>query len=250
MQNQSLHSPERFQDPLGEHMQAARAAHARHMNRFIAVADAYQGFYARLKPQGARGMSYLSGAEGIIGTTLRLRLFEGGPGFVASDGGQVAAVEGREAEKLTVLSEQGWIMRCVLANTTYSAQEKSFGGEFACIAYSPQLDEGAQKALEVFAGNITDRIAHASRPGLALTQEQFVRVIESGGAWFLTKDEPWPQLPQGTVFYRRRRTLNDRLVGAAIEGNRGCLIASWVGLVLVVAAILWAAWYFFLSTPS
>jgi hypothetical protein len=195
-------------------------------------------------------MSYLGGAEGVIGSTLRLRSLEDGVGFVAGDGERVAVVEGWEAAELAALLEQGWVIRCVLANTTYCAQEKSFAGEFACIAYSPQLDEGAQRALDAFADNLTGRIAHASRPGLALTQEQFVRVIESGGAWFLTKDEPVPQLPQGSVFYRRRRTFNDRLIGAAIEGNKGCLVASWLGLALVVAAVLWVAWSFFFSTRS
>jgi hypothetical protein len=247
MQNHALHNPERFQDPLGEHMQAAKAAHAQHMARFASVADVYQGFYASLRPQGARGASYLGGVEGIIGRALTLSLFEDGPGFIAEDGQQVATVEGQPAEKLCALLEQGWVIRCILASTTYHIEEKSFAGECACIAYSPQLDEVSQKALETFIDAITGRIAHAFRPSLALTQEQFVRVIESGGAWSLTKNEPEPTLPRGSVVYRRRRTLKDHLISVAIEGNKGCLVASWIGLGLIVAVALWAIWFFFFS---
>jgi hypothetical protein len=247
MQKQPPHNSGRFQDPLGDYMREVSAAHARRMNRLVSVVEVYQAFYARFEPRDKEGMDYLGGVEGIVGSALDLRTLEDGPGFVARDGRRVALLEGEPAEKLDALLERGWVIHCVLANTRYSAETKSFAGEFACIAYDPQLDEKAKGALEAFVEHTVDRIAHATRPGLALTQEQFTRVVESGGAWYLTKDEPWPELPRGSVFYRRRRTLSDRLVSMAIKGNKGCLVASWVATALVVAAILWAIWAVFLA---
>jgi hypothetical protein len=244
MQKLPTDDSERFQDPLGTHMRAVFDAHAKHMARFASVGEVYQGFYASFKPWDEEGTRYLAGAEGIIGSTLVLERFEEGVGFVTYDKRRLAVLDGAAATKLTTLLEQGWVVRCVLAYTVYSVEEKSFTGTFACIGYSPQLDEGIRASLDSFVNNITHRIANATHPGLGLTQEQFIRVIESKGAWFLTKEEPWPELPKGSVFYRRRRTFNDRLISAALEGNRGCAVASWVGIAIIVAAILWAIWFF------
>jgi hypothetical protein len=247
MQKRPLDDSERFQDPLGAHMRAVSTAHAKRMARFAHVEEVYQAFYASFKPWDEEGARYLAGAEGIIGSALELERFDEGVSFVTRDGRRLAVLDGEVAIKLTTLLKQGWVVRCVLAYTIYRAEEKSFTGTFACISYSPQLDEEIQASLDTFISNITHRIANATHPGLDLTQEQFIRVIESKGAWFLTKEEPWPELPKGAVFYRRRRTFNDRLISTALEGNRGCVVASWVGMVVIIAAILWAIWFFFLS---
>jgi hypothetical protein len=235
----------RFQDPLGAHMQDVSLAHKRYLERFPFVNDVYRGFYGRFTPQDAEGMRYLGGAWGVIGTELELGVFARGLGFVAYDGKQVALLDAPLAAKIEELRKQDWIIHCVLAFTIYCAEDQAFSGEFACLCYHSQLATEQKEALETFIGNITERINSASRPGLELTQEQFVRVIESGGAWFLTKDMPWPTLPKGSVFYRRRRTFSDRLVSAAVKGNKGCAIASWAGLAIVALALLWAIWFFF-----
>jgi hypothetical protein len=244
MQKRPLQDPGRFQDPLGAHAKAAAASHARHMQRYPPVADVYQAFYARFQPWGKDGMSYLGGAEGIIGSELKLEAFEEGLGFVARDGRRLATLDAEPAIRLTAVLDRGWVAHCILSSIVYCVEEKAFTGEFACICYSPQLDDDAKKALEAFTGSIVERIASATRPGLALTQEQFVRVVESRGAWFLTREEPWPELTRGSVFYRRRRTFADHLVSVALQGNKGCLVALWASMAVIVAGILWAAWFF------
>ncbi|MDR1082538.1 MAG: hypothetical protein LBL27_01550 [Coriobacteriales bacterium] len=239
------HLTERFQDPLGAYMQTVTTAHEQHMGRFAPVDEVYQGFYATFTPQSKDGMSYLGGVEGIIGNELELKLFDEGLGFVARDGRRVALLSEHTATRLMALMEQNWVIHIVLAYTSYSAEERSFTGGFACMCYSSELEEEAKSALEVFIRNIVERIASATRPGLTLTQEQFVRVIESKGAWFLTRDEPWPQLPEGSVYYRRRKTLSDRLVGVALKGNKGCLVLSWIVLAVLAGALVLAIWFFF-----
>jgi hypothetical protein len=245
MGKRPLHDSERFSDPLGDHMQAVLAAHEQRMGRATPVVGAYQGFYAGFRPQDKEGTDFLSGAEAIIGTEFRLRPSGDALGLVAYGGRQVAELDGVLSTRLAALLGQGWVVRCFLAYVIYNAEEKSFKGELACFCYHSQLDEGAKQALEVFIHNIVGRIASATHPRLALTQEQFVRVIESKGAWFLTKEDPWPELSKGSVFYRRRKTFNDRLIGAALKGNKGCLAASWIGTVLVVMAVLATVWFFF-----
>ncbi|MDR1183790.1 MAG: NAD(P)-dependent oxidoreductase [Coriobacteriales bacterium] len=235
----------RFQDPLGVHMQEMSLVRKRHLEQFPPVDDAYRGFYAHFTPQDADGMRYLGGAWGVVGAELELAVFAGGLGFVAPDGKQVALLDEPLVARLEELRKQDWVIHCILAFTVYRAEDQSLTGEFACMCYHSQLAEKQKKALETFINNITKRIDSAFRPGLELTQEQFVKVIESEGTWFLTKEVPWPSLPKGSVFYRRRRTLNDRLIAAAVKGNKGCIIASWVGIVVIVLALLWAIWFFF-----
>jgi hypothetical protein len=217
------------------------------MGSVASVTDVYEGFYGGFRPLGKEGDAFFGGAEGIVGTELGLGLSEEGLGLIAHDGRRVAMLDEAVGERLAALLQRGWRVHCILAFVAYNVEKKSFAGELACIGYDQRLDDKTQDALEVFVGNSTERIASASRPLLALTQEQFVRVVESGGAWFLTKEEPWPELPRGSVFYRRRRTLNDRLVGAALKGNTGCLVGSWIGAALVVVAVLAAAWLLFFS---
>ena len=245
MHKTSLHNSNRFQDPLGDYMKAALDAKRQHLERYPDVREVYQGFYARFYPLGKDGANFLSSAEGIIGSELDLRRVGSGLGFFAYDGRQISALEDTLANKLIVLADAGWTIRCLLAYTLFETEKKTFSAQFACFCLGPGLSEDHMKALENFIHNMTDRIASASHPGLGLSQEQFVKVLESGGEWFLAKDEPWPELPKGTVYYRRRRTFNDRLIGAALKGNKGCSIASWIAAVLIVAAIAFAIWHFF-----
>jgi hypothetical protein len=225
-------------------MQEASLAHRQRLERFALVNEVYEGFYAHFTPQDEEGMRYLGGSWAPVGMEFELAEHEGGLAVVTQDGHCVAPLERALAARIRAFWERDWVVHCILAFITYNAEEKAFTGEFACICYSPQLSEGERGALETFIGNITKRIAQASHPSLSLTQEQFVRVIESKGAWFLTKNLPWPELPRGTVFYRRRRTLSDRLVSAAVKGNKGCLFLSWTVIALVVLGLIWAVWFF------
>ena len=242
-----LHNPDRFQDPLGDYMKVARETRRQHLERYPDVREAYQGFYAGFYPLGKDGANFLSSAEGIIGSELDLRSVGSGLGFFSHDGRQISALDDALSDRLTALADAGWTIRCVLAYTLFETEKKIFSAQFACFCLGPGLSEEYRKALENFSRNMTERMASAFHPSLDLSQEQFSRVLESKGEWFLTRDESWPQLPKGTVYYRRRRTFNDRLIGAALRGNRGCSIASWIGAVIIVAAIVWAAWYFFFS---
>jgi hypothetical protein len=243
MKKSLTESPERFQDPLGAYIKTRSTVHEQRMGRFPAVNEVYDGLYVSVCPQDKEGRAFLGGAEGIVGSALTLHFFDEGPGLVTRDGRRIALLEGASAARLTKLQEKGWIIRPLLAYTVYRVADRSFVGHFACLCYSSQLDEEVKSALEALVGGIAERIASGSRPRLDLNQEQFVKVIESKGAWCLMPELPWPELPEGSVFYRRRRSFNDRLISAGLEGNKGCFVAAWAGMALMVLAIVAIIWW-------
>ncbi|MCL1846491.1 MAG: hypothetical protein FWF91_00810 [Coriobacteriia bacterium] len=248
MKKTPLDSPGRFQDPLGDYMKTAQSSRNRHLAHYPAVDVSYRGFYGDFRPQGKEGTVFLSSSEGIIGTELLLREEGEALGLYVRDNRRIAVLDKSLSDRIKGFLGLGWMVRCFLAYVVFQSEEKAFSAYFACFCYDVELEDEHRKALEGFIGNMTDRIASAAHPSLDLTQEQFVRVLESAGEWFLTKDEPWPELPKGSIYYKRRRTLNDRLIGAALKGNKGCVVMSWTATALIVAAVAFAIWFFFFSS--
>ena len=247
MDKTSLHDSERFKDPLGDYMRAAQASQKQHLAKYPDVADVYKGFYGKFEPFDNEGATFLGSSEAIIGTELKLRQTKEGLGFFGRSERCIAYLEKDLSKELSALLDEGWTIHCILAFIIFVSEKKTFSAQFACFCCSPELTDEQKTVLENFIRNMVGRIADATHPGLDLTQEQFVRVIESRGEWFLTKREPWPELQKGSVYYRRRRTFNDRLIGAALKGNIGCAVASWTATAIIIIAIGLAIWFFFFS---
>ncbi len=233
---------DRFKDPLGDHLKTVKETQSRRMARYPSVKDVYLSKYLEFLPQGKAGEQFLGTSDGVIGTELALKQTEEGLGFFSYDDRCVTQFEDEELERAL---QKGWGVHCYLAYSTYSAQEKSIKGTAVCFCYDSELGEEITSALTAFIKNTVDRIAHRSYLKLELDQEQFTKIIESKGQWYLIKEEPWPKLDKGEVFYRRRRTTTDRLIDAANRGNKGCLVASWIGLFVIIAGIALLVWLFF-----
>jgi len=225
----------------------ARASAKPDPGHYPAVATCYKGLYAGFDPCNKEGKTFLSGAEGIIGSELFIQLDETTLNLLTSDNRLIGTIERKNTDKLKGILDQGWTIRCRLAYTLYVAEKKTFSAQLACFCYAPWLPEEHKAALDRLVLNMTDRIASASHPSLELSQQQFNKVLDSKGEWYLTKDEPWPELPKGSVYYRRRRTYKDLLVGTALKGNKGCLVASWAATIVIIAAALFAIWRYFFS---
>jgi len=247
MNKKPQHGSNNAQDvPEGQagHMRASVRPDPGH---YPAVTTCYKGLYVGFDPCNKEGEIFLGGAEGIIGTELFIRKGDATLELLASGDRLIGTIERKHTDTLKDLLDQGWTIRCRLAYTLFVAEKKTYSAQLACFCHAPWLPEEHRQALDRFAVNMADRIAGAAHPSLELTQEQFNRVLDSKGEWYLTKDEPWPELPRGSVYYRRRRTSKDMLIGAALKGNKGCLIASWAAMIVIIAAALFAIWRFFFS---
>jgi hypothetical protein len=210
--------------------------------RFPAVDDAYQGFYLRFKPATPEGQRALAGSEGIIGSQLKATLTGDDPNadvcLQTLLGVTLTIPRGEFAEKIRRALLVGWSVNIVLSLVVYSKPENGFWAEAACICYDP----GLGVPLEQFSRNINYRVSKGDHPGLSLTQEQFVHVIESNGAWYLTKAIPLPELEKGEVIYKSRKAWSEYLVQAAVSGNLGCKLGAILFWLAVAVGAIWLIW--------
>jgi hypothetical protein len=266
-----------YQDPAGARIEAASAARKRREAKFPPVKSVYDGFYFTFDSTDKRSFDFLAGSEGIIGTELTL-VFEGEKvpphegeqvpphegeqvpspeGYPqppegdqvqirAQDGALIANIEGEPARRLLHHHSKGWAIKAALSLTLYHTANKRITGEVACFCYDPELNEAYEQALVIFVDNmIVHRIYSGTHPTLELSQEQFTRIIESKGAWYLTKGQPLPPLEKGMAYYKRRRIWSERLIAVGMENRLGCNIASIAFWVLLGAAVLFVIWWFF-----
>ncbi|MDR2109340.1 MAG: hypothetical protein LBP28_07800 [Coriobacteriales bacterium] len=264
-----------YRDPLGERSAAASAAARAREAHFVPVASCYDGFYASFVPAGRDGEIYLAGGEGVIGSPLAFRAAvaatapEGLPGAAAAApegaattaaaepaklgaapelqllnhaGLTIARLDADTSKRLTDHINSGWQVTLLLSLVLYSQKLRSHTAELACLCYDPAFAE----TFEAFARNIAFRVRKGDHPALALSQDQFIRVVESRGAWYLTRSEALPAREPGVIVYKRRRSLGEGLVEQAYQGKRGCKLAAIGFWALLAAALLLVLFWWFL----
>jgi hypothetical protein len=260
----------RYQDPLGAQIQATALARAQRLAAFPPVATVYDGFYVPFEPVSKTASTFLAGGEGAIGTKLLIAdksellaphsppitppLIQSAENDKATDnniptltlttqdGRVVTQLGGEAAARIWQRLDDGWDVTVMLSLVIYEESNNRFTGEMACMCYDPVLG----LPFEQFVKNITYRLTKGTHPGLALTQEEFMRVIESKGAWYLTKDVPLPERPKGSIVFKRRKVWSEYLVEAAVKGSIGCKIVGILFWAALAAAVLIALWWFLL----
>ncbi len=231
-----------YRDPQGDRIQAVQTALDLKMSRFSPVDSVYQGFYIQFEPDSAQGKRALAGSEGIVGSRLTAILCEQeqdrrtyGIELKAPSGTSIVVLKGQESERIIAAIQAGWSVNIYLSLVVFSKETDSFWAEAACILF----DTEQEGPLANFTKNIVYRLNRGTHPGLELNQEQFIRIIESNGAWYLTKDTPLPTLKQGEIIYRRRKVWREYLVEAAASGKVGCKVAAIFFWLIVIIAVIW-----------
>jgi hypothetical protein len=165
--------------------------------------------------------------------------------LASADGRLLMPVRGEGGTRLLTHLRAGWRVQVVLSAVWFSQESKSYTGELGCMCWRGDLELAYEQAMQAFAANMAHRIMRGTHPGLALTQDQYMRVLQSGGTWYLTKDVPLPKQPQGTVVYRRRRGATEGLVAMSTTHHAGCTVAASVFWIVLLALIVFAVWWFF-----
>lgn len=219
------------------------------------VEDHYLAFYRVLRPSSEHD-GVLASASCVIGSPMNIILdgedagadtdaAEGagakgakgpepkGPHLETIHGEYLAPLTLEDSARLLEARERGWEIRAYVNQVVYSNQDRTLWGEFAFFAYDPSLP-----ALGAFIKALVGRMAHGEHPAVALKQGEFQRVLDSNGAWYLTKETPRPELKAGEAMFKRRRGLADSLVAAANQNKIGCEIAAIIFWLAVIGLIV------------
>lgn len=248
MKNQHSGEIPSYRDPLGARKEAAQKRREALEAQFPQAAQSYDGFYLRINKILEKGGNYLLGAEGIIGSPLQFDNTQ--LSLLASDGTCIAKLENapehspefnEAVERLATYAKAGWTIKAFIATTFFKAEDKSVGVDIAFICWAP-LGEEYETALDLFAHNISERLASGDRAGLQLLQEQFISVLKSGGTWYLTKAVDRPPFEKGTVVYKGRRSGVERITAYALKHRVGCNVLAtifWLVLAAGIVALVW-----------
>jgi len=233
-----------YQDPMAPRLKAAQKQREAEEGAFPRASDVYDAFYVQLRELDVEASRFFLGAEAIIGTTLSYdkktaQLFGG-------DGSFLAQLEGPPAERLLTHAAAGWNIVALLSTTYFRSQDKCAVVDLAFLCWNP-LDAELDAALLAFSQGIADRFAAGSRAEVKLTQEQFVQVLKSKGAWYLTRTLKREPPEKGTVVYKARRSGTERITAYALRHRFGCNILASLFWIAVAAGVVFLVWRFFFN---
>jgi len=218
----------------------------KHREAFLAdypqVSEVYDGFYLRLEGLSAEGSRYFLSAAAIIGSRLT---FDGeNAQLLGLDNVFLAQVTGASAERLAKHVVKGWHVEVLLSAIYFSTQDKSAVVDLAFLCWDP-TDAELDTALTAFTKNIADRFTAGDRASLKLSQDQFIKVLQSKGAWYLTPTTKREPLGKGLVVYKARRSGTERTTGYALKHRLGCTVMATLFWIVLVGVIVYLVWFFF-----
>lgn len=233
-----------FRDPMAARLEAAQKRRESAQAQYPLSKDVYDGFYTTIKDLNAEGSRFFLGAEGIVGSELP---FDGERvALVTEDGRVLMEFTEKTKERLARHVKDNWRIKVYLSATFYRSEDQSGSVELAFICWAP-LADAEDAALEAFSGNIAHRLTSGDRAGLKLSQEKFIEVVRSDGAWYLTPTQKREPLPKGTVIYKNKRTFIERITGFALRHRLGCNILATVFWLALIAGIVVLVWQVFFS---
>jgi hypothetical protein len=241
MTNKPTAETKSYRDLAGERIAASAAAREAREARFPKVAEVYDAFYLTFEPLPAH-KELLRGPQGIIGSPYTLTRIkdtdENGPTpglyLTTIEGIHLAELRGDGGQSLSKHLDDGWEVSLALSAVWYRNVDKTFFGEVACICYDPVCG----LPLQNFTKNVMFRVARGNHPGLGLSQDRFIRVIQSNGSWYLTKEEELPAQEKGTVVFKKRRTWTEGVTTYALAHKKGCNALAVLFWIILAAAIL------------
>ncbi len=203
-------------------------------------AERYFGTYARFETVSKREAAALLGADNLVGDAFDIV-------FETNDGTTVAWMKNRFgaligffdpalSRQLKIFSARGWKLRAMLSFLAFTDAPKPghYWGQAAVMCY----DTTYEHMFDIFVEGVAKRLAAGTRPDIALGEKGADSVIESNGSWIPKDTVRLPNEEEGTVIVKASRKLSERLIEQSRSGNKGCYVASWVFLLVVVAAAL------------
>jgi len=187
---------------------------------------------------------HLGSSEAIIGCECTLVYAIDEVGYpqvqvVSPHGSPFGAFAPEFSEKLARLHNLGDLEHVFLSALGYTEEDGVYWGEFTVIMFPPE-----QKDIwDTFAGLLKAKIETGMHPDVKLSPKATALVIDAGGDWCDLQKAPYAKLQKG-VYVKKRRGTKDDLLDKARSNNPGCVFAAWVFWIVVIAAIVFAVWWF------
>ncbi len=208
------------------------------------AAKCLQGCYVDFLGEGKDGQKLLANSASYIGVELAVAPIDGAGDdelWVSTTTGiPIGRVPWADSPHLASLISNGWSVKSVLSLVTYSSSEGGFFGEAAIMCIAPDCADDIRAALEQYEAKQVQRIKGGDHPRLDLNQEQFAKVVESGGEWHMTKLAKLTKEQHGRMSYKRNQSVTGKMMDMSMTHRMGCSIASTIFLLALLGFAIWA----------
>lgn len=201
----------------------------------------YHGSYVRFKTQEQeKAVAFLS-LDNAVGDRYQIRTkYENGERsdwIVNAFDVEMGQLDPKFADTLDLLHAKGMTVEAILSFVAFTeAKEEQAGyywGEVAVLAYDSKYEEAFSK----FSEKLEKALGEGIRPDLNLGTKGVDSLVAAKGDYLPSGRVPLPKKKKGMAFVKTERSTNEKLVAQARKGNKGCLVASWGVVILIIAAI-------------
>lgn len=204
------------------------------------VDTTYAGFYARFDTASKKDAAILLGADNLVGDSFEVV-------FKTHEGLTIAWLKNRfdtlvgfldteNTQRLRILHARDWKIRAFLSFVAYtdSPEPGHYWGEMAILCFTPAYEE----TFERFSKNIALRLIDGVRPEIDLGESAVEQIISTIGDWKPVKTVPMPTKTTGTAVMKSRRKVSEKLIEQGRKGNKGCYLASWIFLLVLIVVLV------------
>ena len=194
--------------------------------------------YARFESPSREIGAALMGADHLIGDiySLEPELQENRSyriWLVNRFGAKVCFLDEREENRILSLQARGWKLRALLSFVALSHKKENYWGEVILLCNDPHYN----KEFDTFALNLRELVAEGVRPNVDFTNQAAKQIVESGGTWLPTNRVAAPRVDENSALVKSHRSLSEKLVEAGRKENRGCMVATVIIWIAVIAAV-------------
>lgn len=205
------------------------------------AAIGYHGSYVRFKTQEQEKAVAFLGLDNAVGDHYQIRTkYENGERsdwIVNAFDVEMGQLDPKFADTLDLIRAKGMDVEAILSFVAFTEAKGDkpgyYWGEVAVVAHDPKYDE----AFTTFVQKLEKSLGEGIRPDLNLGNKGLDSLVEAKGDYLPTGRVPLPNKEKGMAFVKTERSTNEKLVAQARKGNKGCLIASWAIVILIIAAI-------------
>lgn len=200
----------------------------------------YFGRYQEFRVPNKKDAAPLLGADSLVGDEYNIECELDGSTHTAwlvnKFDQRIGCFDNSFSRELSLLAAQGLELHAILSFVAFTdhPDEGHYWGEVAIICFNPAYKD----IFENFIKNIGLKMAEGTRVVVDLDADAIKKVIDSNGSWIPKQTVALPKKQQGMAIIKRRLSFTDRLVKQGRAGNKGCFVASWIFLLLLVALLI------------